>query len=258
MNRVLNRVALITGAGTGIGKACALLYAMEGASIILVGRREALLQEVASEVADLGGEALPVKGDVTDQKSVDRVVKTSLDNFKRIHILINSAGIAQKIAPVHEIRDAEWEQVIDTNLTGAFRMIRSLLPHFVEMRGGAIVNVSSTAGLTGVVSSAAYSVSKSGVIALTRCVATEYGRLGIRCNCICPGTVATPMTEGFLSDAERLKRVKSGNLLARIGHPLEIAQGILYLGSEESSFTTGAVLVVDGGRTVGLAGSTYE
>ncbi len=249
MRRVSDKIALITGAGSGIGRATSLLYAREGASVILVGRRRMPLEDVAQEVISSGGRALPLEGDITDEACVRSVVEASLVEFGGIDILINNAGKAQPGRPLHEFTDAMWKEALDVNLTGTFRFIRGVLPHFLKRNRGTIVNVSSASALVGMPNMAGYSAAKSGVVALTRSVAVEYGHLGIRCNCVCPGAVTTPMTEAFLADATRRRRVIAGNLLPRLAEPGDIANTILYLGSDESSFLTGAILAADGGLT---------
>ncbi|MBW2062213.1 MAG: SDR family oxidoreductase [Deltaproteobacteria bacterium] len=247
--RVKNKIVLVTGGGTGIGRATARLFAKEGASIVLMGRRKAPLTRVCREISRMGGKALPITGDVTDEQSVHQVIQNALKGFKRIDILVNSAGVAGEAVPVHETTDEVWAELIDSNLTGSFRMIRAILPFFLEKRKGVIVNVASIAALVGLNHMAAYSAAKAGIVALTRCIAVEYGHLGIRCNCICPGTVETNMTRDYLAYPGRYQRLSSTNPLNRISRADEIAQGILYLGSDESSFVTGTILVVDGGYT---------
>ncbi|MBW1709195.1 MAG: SDR family oxidoreductase [Deltaproteobacteria bacterium] len=248
---IKNKVALITGGGSGIGRATARLFAREGASVVLMGRRKAPLTRVARQISKQGGKALAIKGDVTDEQSVHRVIQAALKDFKKIDILVNSAGTAGEAALVHETTDQMWEELIDSNLTGTFRMIRAILPHFMEKRKGVIVNIASIAALAGFNRMAAYSVAKSGVVALTKSIAVEYGHLGIRCNCICPGTVETNMTKDYLSYPGVYDKISATNPLNRISRADEIARGIFYLGSEESSFVTGAVLTVDGGFTAG-------
>jgi len=197
--RVKNKVALVTGGGSGIGRSTARLLAREGASVIVMGRKKTPLTRVSRQILKFGGNALPAKGDVTDEQSVRRVIETGLKEFKKIDILVNSAGVAGEPVQVHEITDAMWTELIDSNLTGTFRMIRAVLPYFLEKKKGIIVNVASIGGLVGLGNMAAYNAAKGGVIALTKSVAVEYGHLGIRCNCVCPGTVETNMTRDYLA-----------------------------------------------------------
>ena len=247
--RAADQVVLVTGGGTGIGRATAMLYAKEGARVALMGRRKGPLTRVANAIRRRGGTALALQGSVVDEDSVRTAVERTVDECKGIDVLINNAGLPGVAAPVHDTTDATWQEMIDHNLTGAFRMSRAILPHFVRAASGIIVNVSSIAALVGMRGMAPYSAAKSGLIALTRSIAVEYGRLGIRCNCICPGTVMSPMTKQFLKDAHRYECAKGSNPLMRVGRPEEIAHSIFYLGSSESSFLTGAIVTVDGGRT---------
>jgi NAD(P)-dependent dehydrogenase (short-subunit alcohol dehydrogenase family) len=242
-------VVLITGAGTGIGRATAIRYAREGAPLILVGRRVALLRQVCDDVSSNGVEALPVPADLADPAAASQTVQMALARFGRIDVLVNNMGVAGEARLVHETPDTLWEEMLQVNLLGTIRLIRAVLPHFVGRRRGLIVNVSSMAALVGMPGLAAYSVAKSGLLALTRSVAVEYGGWGIRCNCLCPGTVATPMTEGFLSKPGRRLDAETGTVLGRIATPEEMAEVVFFLGSDRSSFITGAVLSADGGYT---------
>jgi NAD(P)-dependent dehydrogenase (short-subunit alcohol dehydrogenase family) len=243
------QVVLITGAGSGIGRATAMLLAEKGARVALMGRRAGLINQAVKAIKRRGGRACGFSGDTTREESVQQVVKGVLGTCGRIDVLVNNAGIPAEGRLVHATTDQEWHEIINANLTGSFRMVRAVLPHFMKKRAGIIVNVSSIAGLVGMRRMAAYGVAKSGLIALTRSVAAEYGQHGIRCNCICPGTVQTPMTEVYLADPERHFMAERTNLLGRIGRPSEIAQGILFLASEASAFLTGGVLIADGGYT---------
>lgn len=242
-------VVLITGGGTGIGRAAALLLVKHSAAVAVMGRRPAPLETVVREVTGDGGRALALPADVTRQDDVASAVARTLEAFGRIDVLVNNAGTAAPAALLHETQDEDWREMIDTHLTGAFRMTRAVLPHFIERGRGVIVNVSSIAAMVGMPRMSAYAAAKSGLIALTRSVAVEYGPLGIRCNCICPGTVLTPMTEGCLDHEDRRRRVVGCIPLGRVAEPSEVARAILYLGSDASSFANGAVLPLDGGYT---------
>ena len=243
------RVVLITGGGTGIGRETAFRFARSGYSVVLVGRREASLRRVAHQIERRQGKALTIGADITDEGSVRKIVEMAIKRFRRIDTLINNAAIAGEALLVHEVSDEMWNELIGGNLTASFRMCRAILPHFIKRKKGVIVNVSSIAALVGMRSMAPYSVAKSGLLALTRSIAAEYGDKGIRCNCVCPGTAMTPMTQGILNDGQRRRRIASTNLLQRIARPSEIARAIYYLGSDESSFITGLILTVDGGYT---------
>jgi NAD(P)-dependent dehydrogenase (short-subunit alcohol dehydrogenase family) len=244
-----HKVVLISGGGTGIGRATALLYAAKGATVVLMGRRRREIDNLAQWINKKGGTALAVSGDIAKLSDVKKAIEATVSQFKRIDVLVNNAGIAAEAALVHETTDEMWQEIIDINLTGSFLLCREVLPVFIRQRSGVIVNVSSISALVGMPYMSAYSISKSGVIALTRSIAAEYARLGIRCNCICPGTVETPMTIAYLSKKDRYRQCAEAIPMGRIANAKEIARSIYYLGSEESSYLTGAVLTADGGYT---------
>lgn len=243
-----DKVVLITGGGTGIGRAAARLFAARGARVALAGRREPPLAEAADAICAAGGKAFAVSGDVTDEKSVRRIIRSVREKAGRIDVLVNNAGQAERWAMIHQITDEMWQGMLETNLTGAFRMARAVLPHFMEQRQGVIVNVSSIAALVGMPGIAPYSIAKSGLVALTRSIAAEYAPLGIRCNCVCPGLTETSMTKDSLrpTDARRYNALRYP--VRKLGTPGEIAEAIVFL-SSSNAFLTGAVLTVDGGYT---------
>jgi NAD(P)-dependent dehydrogenase (short-subunit alcohol dehydrogenase family) len=243
-----DKTVLITGGGSGIGRATALLFAREGARVFLVGRRPEPLEGVAEEIHVAGGEARSHSADLRDDESIRAAVDEAVRVFGGVDVLINNAGLAPEWTPVHETPDKVWEEVLDINLTGTFRVTRAALPHLIE-RKGAIVNVSSTSALKASNSVASYSAAKAGLIAFSRCVAAEYGWQGVRCNCVVPSWVETPMTEGFLSDPGTREDVAGRHALQRVAGPEEVARTILHLASAESSFITGVALPVDGGMT---------
>jgi NAD(P)-dependent dehydrogenase (short-subunit alcohol dehydrogenase family) len=241
------QTVLVTGAGTGIGREAARMFADRGASVVLVGRRPEMLEGLAGEIAGTGGTGVPMPADVRDEASVRTLFASVKDRFGTVDVLVNCAGIAAPAILLHETGDDLWGDVIETNLAGVFRMVRAALPEMMERRRGVIVNVASVAGLVALPRSAAYGIAKSGVVALTRSVAVEYGPFGIRCNCVCPGAVLTPMTERWLSDPARARDSAEANPARRIARPAEIAHQIVHLASDDSSFVNGAVLVADGG-----------
>lgn len=249
MKRLDGKVALITGGGTGIGAACARVFAEEGAALVLTGRRKEVLEAVTEGIKEKGGRALAVAGSVTDEAHARSAVAQAVRAFGRLDILVNNAGVGAFGKLLHETEDATWEEMLAINLTGAYRMIKAAVPEMIKAGGGSIVNVSSIASLVGIPLTAAYSASKGGLDALTRCVAMDYAPQKIRCNSICPGLVETPMAASLLNDPQRLKEVMASYPLGRPGTPEEVARLILYLASDESAWMTGTVIPFDGGMT---------
>lgn len=244
--RLKDRVALITGGGTGIGAATARLFAEEGAAVCVTGRRKAPLDEIVTAIEATGGRALAVSGDVAITEDCQRMVDQTTASFGKIDVLVNNAGTAT-LMDADETSDELWDQTIATNLSGAFRLIRAVLPGMIARGAGNIVNVSSILAQTGMKKSAAYSASKAGLDQLTRVLAVEYADRGIRVNAVAPGWVDTPMTESVQAHAAMYERLKKKHPMDRFGAPEEVAQAILYLASDQASFTTGSVLMVDGG-----------
>ncbi|MBM4123361.1 MAG: glucose 1-dehydrogenase [Nitrospira sp.] len=249
MTRLDGKVALITGGGIGIGAAVAKLFAKEGAAVLITGRRKDLLERVVGEIERDGGRALAVAGSVADEAHARGAVAQAVRTFGKLTVLINNAGIGSFGKPLHEIDDATWNDLFATNLTGAFRMTRAAVPEMLKAGGGAIVNVSSIAALVGIPMTAAYSATKGGLDALTRCTALDYAKQGIRCNSVNPGLVDTPMAAPLINDQERLAQVIAAYPLGRPGTSEEVAKLILYLASDESSWVTGGIFPIDGGMT---------
>lgn len=246
--RLKDRVALITGGGTGIGAATARLFGEEGAAVAITGRREAPLEEVVTAIEASSGRAIAVSGDVSITEDCERMVEETTAAFGRIDVLVNNAGRGM-LARADEISDELWDEVIGTNLSGAFRLIRAVLPGMVSQGAGSIVNVSSVLGQTGMKGAAAYGASKAGLDQLTRVLAVEYADRGIRVNSVAPAWVHTPMNKSVQDHATRYEQLKERHPMGRFGMPDEIARAILHLASDEAAWTTGAVLSVDGGWT---------
>ncbi len=246
--KLKDRVALITGGGTGIGAATARLFAEEGAAVAITGRRKAPLEEVVNEIQAAGGRAIAVSGDVSITEDCERMVEETVGAFGRIDVLVNNAGRGM-LAKADEISDEIWDEVVGTNLSGAFRLIRAVLPGMVSQGAGSIVNVSSVLGQTGMKGAAAYGASKAGLDQLTRVLAVEYADRGIRVNSVAPAWVHTPMNKSVRDHATRYEQLKERHPMGRFGTPDEIARAILHLASDEAAWTTGAVLSVDGGWT---------
>jgi 2-keto-3-deoxy-L-fuconate dehydrogenase len=243
------KVALVTGAGSGIGWATARRLAAEGARVACVDRMADRARETARAIAAAGGEALAIEADVTDPTACERMVEETLKRFSAISALVNSAGVrpeARDRAPA----PAEWARVIDTNLSGTYLPTRAALPALGESGGGAIVNLASVYGLVGGSLSPAYAASKGAVVNLTRQMAVQCAP-SVRVNCVCPGMIETPMTRALLDEPAFREAILLKYPLQRFGQPEEVASAILYLASDEAAFVTGVALAVDGGYTAG-------
>jgi NAD(P)-dependent dehydrogenase (short-subunit alcohol dehydrogenase family) len=247
--KLTGKVALVTGGGTGIGEATARLFAREGAAVVVTGRRKEFLEQAAGAIQKAGGRALTVAGDVSDEAHARSAVAQAVRAFGALNILVNNAGIGAFGKQLHEEDDATWNDLLAVNLTGVFRMTRAAVPELLKAGGGSIVNISSIAGLVGIPLTAAYSATKGALDALTRCLAVDYAKQGIRCNAICPGLVDTPMAAPLIGDPEKLAWAMSMYPLGRPGTPEEVAKLILYLASDESAWVTGAIFPIDGGMT---------
>jgi NAD(P)-dependent dehydrogenase (short-subunit alcohol dehydrogenase family) len=250
--RLANKVALITGGTSGIGEASALLFAKEGAKMAIAGRNEKRGHSVTEQILKEGGSAIFIRTDVRKSEECRRAVDETVHAFGRLDILVNNAGIFYPHTAL-DCTEEEWDLQIDINLKGTFLMSKSALPGMIQQGSGVIINNSSGWGIVGGDAAVAYCASKGGVVLLTKAMAIDHGRQGIRVNCICPGDVDTPM----LPEDARMRGMKWEDYLAgcsnrpigRIGTANEIAKAVLFLASDDSSFMTGAALVVDGGGT---------
>ena len=257
--RLKGKVAIITGANSGIGRATARLFGREGAKVLCCDIQETIAPRIDQLIKDKeGGAAVFAKVDVTKQEDLDRMVQTAVDSFGDVDILYNNAGAGIR-KKLHEHTDEEWNFVLDTNLNAMFRGARAVLPHFIKKKSGNIVTTASTFGLLASPEYPGYCATKAAIINLTREMALDYGPLGIRINCVCPGAIETPRFRGFpprptlgegMSEEQRKTMGASNKALLRMGRPEEIAYGVLFLVSEEASFVTGHALVVDGGQTI--------
>jgi 3-oxoacyl-[acyl-carrier protein] reductase len=243
------RVALVTGAGRGIGKAVAQTLAAAGAQVAALSRTEANAQEVAHAIETAGGRALAFGGDVADPSTVETVIEQTLKHWERLDIVVNNAGITRDTLLLR-MKDEDWDAVLQTNLKGAFLCSRAALKPMMRQRWGRIVNISSVVGLTGNAGQANYAASKAALIAFTKSVALEMGSRGITCNAVAPGLIETDMTQAMPPQAREyaLQRIPVG----RFGTPEDIAYGVLFLCSEYAAYITGQVFVIDGGLTVGI------
>jgi NAD(P)-dependent dehydrogenase (short-subunit alcohol dehydrogenase family) len=249
VKRLDGKVSLITGGGTGIGAACARMFAREGATVVITGRRKDALEEVAREIEKAKGRALVLAGSVTDEAHAQSAVAQAVRTFGTLNVLVNNAGAGAFGKLLHETDEATWNEMLAVNLTGTYRMIKAAVPEMMKAGGGSIVNVSSIASLVGIPMTAAYSASKGGMDALTRCVAMDYAQQQIRCNSVCPGLVDTPMASGLINNPEALTQIMTAYPLGRYGTPEEVAKLILYLASDESAWVTGSIFPIDGGMT---------
>ncbi|MEK7269744.1 MAG: SDR family oxidoreductase [Planctomycetota bacterium] len=243
-----DKVALITGAGSGIGEAVARRFAAEGAAVVLTGRRSGELERVASGICESGGRAEPMACDVRKPEDCARVASHAEQTFGGLDILVNNAGILKRL-PLLSTDIATWEDLFRTNATGPFLMIKESVPKMIPRGGGSIVNVSTIAALVGFAGLSAYGASKGALLSLTRAAAVELGARKIRVNAVCPGAVDTLMNASVFRDEAARAKLSASFPLGRPGTALDVAEAILYLASEESAWATGMVLTLDGGFT---------
>lgn len=253
--RLQGRVAVITGASRGIGRASALRLAREGARILVNYRQErAKADEIVQEIERSGGVALAFQADVGDRDAVAKMVEKALGEFGRVDILVNNAGVAVRGGSLLDFKEEAFDQMAQVNVKGLLHCTKAVAPHMMEKRYGKIVNIASVAGLgtSALPGNLLYSSTKAAVIVLTKRLALELGGYGINVNAIAPGLIRTDMGLGHRSRAEqeeRIQRFEKVSILGRIGEPEDVANVVLFLASDESSFITGQVITVDGGRT---------
>ena len=243
--RLKDKTAIITGGGSGIGLSTARAFCEEGAQVILFGRQKEKLISAANELDD---STLIIQGDMTKNDDLDQLINNTLNNFKGIDILVNSAGLFNG-APLHEISDSQWDGMMDINIRSVFQLTRRVLPIMMDQKSGSIIHISSILGLIAVPEVAAYNVSKGALNQFSRSIAVEYGSYGIRSNSICPGLIETDMTADLMNDASLMQEWSKEYPIGRFGKPEDVANACLFLASDESSFITGTVLPVDGGFT---------
>lgn len=245
--RLKDKVAIVTGAGQGIGKGIALALAKEGAKVVVSDISDKI-HDVVKEINSLGSEALAAKADVSNNKDTEEMVKSTINKFGRIDILVNNAGV-YPMKLLADMKEEDWDRVIDINLKGVFNCTKSVLSKMIEQKGGSIVNISSIAGaVIGYPNLVHYSASKGGVLGFTRAAALELAQYKIRVNAIAPGAIETPGTK--VTGDEMLKQLEQMIPLKRIGQPEDIANLVVFLASEDSSYITGQQIVVDGGWTI--------
>ncbi|MES1944914.1 3-oxoacyl-ACP reductase [Salinisphaera sp. PC39] len=257
MGRLQDKVAIVTGAGTGIGRACMELFAQEGAKVVGVSRTKANLEKVLAEVEKNGGEGMIVPADVSDPDQVQKVVDETVKAYGRVDVVLNGAGVGyswdQKspgsMGSVTETEPDKWREVMAIDLDSIYLMSRAAIPHMQKQGNGSIINISSILGVKGNPDAHAYTAAKGALVNLTRSLCSAYALDGIRANCVCPGFIDTPMIQDHISlfddeaTADRLCPMR------RAGTPMEMAYGCLYLASDEASYTNGAIFMLDGGTT---------
>jgi len=244
--RLDGKVAIITGGSRGIGFETAKIFSENGCKVVITSKNAQHLKDAASRLSN----TIPVTADIRKEEEVKKVIEKTIEEFGKLDILVNNAGIFPRIKPLHEISELEWNDVLDVNLSGQFRFTKFALP-YLQKSSGTIINVSSDAGLKAYegFNADAYSATKAALIVLTKCWALEYSKDKIRVNCVCPGVVNTDMTKPFLQTEKDREFMDNDHPLGRIGQPEEVGKSILFLASEDSSWTTGAVLAVDGGQS---------
>lgn len=245
--RLGNKTAIITGGASGIGRASALRFAREGAQVVIADLNVKGGRETADLIEQQGGSALFAEINVSDSNQIKELISVTVETFGKLDILFNNAGIGNPNVKSVDLEEEDWDQIIDINLKGVFLGIKHAVPEMKKTGGGAIINTSSLLGIKGQKYLAAYNASKAGVILLTKNAALEYGKDLIRVNAIAPGVIDTQIIEGWKNDERKWPIISRANALGRIGTPEEVANAVLFLASEESSFITGATLSVDGG-----------
>ncbi len=240
------KVAIITGGSRGIGFEMAKIFSENGAKVVITSKNSQQLKNAADQLTD----TISISADIRKEEDVKKVVEKTIEKFGKLDILVNNAGIFPKIKQLHEISELEWNDVLDVNLNGQFRFTKFAIP-FLQKTSGTIINVSSDAGLKAYegFNADAYSASKAALIVLTKCWALEYAKDKIRVNCVCPGVVDTEMSKPFLKTEKDREFMNNDHPIGRIGQPEEVAKSVLFLASEDSSWTTGAILAVDGGQS---------
>jgi NAD(P)-dependent dehydrogenase (short-subunit alcohol dehydrogenase family) len=248
--RLKGKVAFITGAGMGQGREGALLFAKEGARVVVADVNGKAAAETVRLIARKGGQALAVEGDVASERDVERMIASGVKRFRALHVLYNNAGVLWKDRDrsVLDTTEANWDRVQAINLKGPFFVTKHGIPHLVRSGGGSVINVGSVSALAGfTLAQDSYTAAKGALVSLTRSLAIQFARQKVRCNIIHPGIIETPMQAPYLKDPAKRRSFEEGIPLGRIAHPREIAQVALFLASDDSSYVTGAEIVADGG-----------
>lgn len=242
------KVAIVTGAGSGMGREEAILLAKEGAIVILTDINEAAVQAVAQEITSNGGEATAFAHNVASEEDWIKVVDGTIQKYSKIDVLVNNAGISLAVNMLDTTMD-QWNRVMNINVTSVFLGMKYVIPHMKEINGGSVVNISSIAGLTGSSGAGAYTASKGAVRMLSKAAAVDYGKFNVRVNSVHPGFIETPMSQDMVDNEKMLAWFLSQTALPRVGKASEVASAVLFLASDASSYITGVELPVDGGVT---------
>lgn len=251
MRELEGKVAIITGASSGIGKAAAKLFGAEGARLILGGRKKDQLDDLVAEIAEADGSAVAIAGDVRDENYARELVESALSRFGGLDISFNNAGVIGDMVDLPYVTADAWQQTLNTNLTGAFFGAKHQIPAMIDRGAGSLIFTSSFVGhAIGFAGMAPYAASKAGLVGMTKCLAVEHGQKGIRVNCLLPGGTRTPMAGDFSQDPSAEDTIAEFHALKRMAEPAEIAQVALFLASDSSSFVTGSAMLADGGNSV--------
>lgn len=245
---IKGKVAMVTGAGGGVGKAISKRLISEGCRVALLGRDMGRLQKAVAEIGDKKN-AVAIAADITEKAEVVSAVDQTIKSFDRVDILVNNAGTINDPRPFHETTEDQWDNLIETNLAGTLRMTKAVIPVMMRNGGGSIVNISSVLGIRAIpkVPLSVYGATKAAVIMFTRSIAVEYGQHNIRCNCVAPSTIRSSLIEPYLQDEAAKKVLESTFPLRKIGEPDDIAGAVAYLCSDDAKWVTGTVMMVDGG-----------
>lgn len=250
MNGIQEKAGLVTGAGSGIGRATAKRFAEEGAQVVVADVDEEGGRETVTEIEDQGGDAIFVEADVTEESDVKQMVEETVDTYGQLDFAHNNAGIGAEMVPLTEQTEDTWDSLYEINLKGVWRCLKEEIPVMLENGGGAIVNTSSVSGLGGDKNMTPYNSTKHGVVGLTRSAALEFSGEGVRVNAVCPGVIETPMVKQLQDTApEDLEQMVIGRPMNRLGRPEEVASAVVWLCSDDASFITGHPLAIDGGVT---------
>ncbi|MEI7027417.1 SDR family NAD(P)-dependent oxidoreductase [Paenibacillus sp. y28] len=253
--RLSNKIVLITGSGSGIGKSTALLFAKEGASVIVNDLQADRGEETVQEIRQAGGEAIFLQADVTKPEDVEKLVREALAHYGRIDVLFNNAGISG-VGMLHEVEPEAWDKVMNVNIRGVYLPSKYVLPHMMEQRSGSIINMSSCIAEIGLARRASYAATKGAILSLTKSMQVDYAPYGIRVNALLPGTILTPFVENYLrtsyDDPEAaIASLKTRQLSGDLGRPDDVAQAALFLASDDAKFMMGSPLYIDGGVVFG-------